>query len=276
MANPSILELDSLQIQVLIDNELDPISPSPNPSITQSGGMQTIAFRGPTPPDRMGAAKEIRMDNICCSAHGLSLLITGTKDGISHTVLFDTGPEAHAWERNATRLGVADSQIAGVERIVLSHWHRDHSGGMVKAVEMIVKARARAGREGERVEVDVHPARPLFRGMQPPELPIVSLEPDPTFEEIEGAGGKVRKSGEAHAICDDYFLVSGEIPRVTEYERGLRFGMRVDDREEGWKPDEQMADERFLMCNVKGTPFPPPVKSMYTLTVSPPAHQTKA
>jgi len=40
-------------------------------------------------------------------------------------MMFDAGPEGQAWERNAKRLGV---DLASVERIQLSHWHRDHSG----------------------------------------------------------------------------------------------------------------------------------------------------
>jgi 7,8-dihydropterin-6-yl-methyl-4-(beta-D-ribofuranosyl)aminobenzene 5'-phosphate synthase len=40
-------------------------------------------------------------------------------------MMFDAGPEGQAWERNAKRLGI---DLASIERIQLSHWHRDHSG----------------------------------------------------------------------------------------------------------------------------------------------------
>jgi metal-dependent hydrolase (beta-lactamase superfamily II) len=50
---------------------------------------------------------------------------TGTKGDVSHSVLFDAGPEEDAWERNAKRLR---ADLASVEVIQLSHWHRDHSG----------------------------------------------------------------------------------------------------------------------------------------------------
>ena len=252
MAAPALLELDTLEILVIVDNELDPISASPNPLVEQTGGMRTIAINGPTlaPSDRAGAVKELRMDHVCCSAHGLSLMITGTKDGKQHTVLFDTGPEAHSWERNARRLR---AEVGKVEAIHLSHWHRDHSGGMLKAIAMINEARSSSGSSLAPLQVDLHPARPLYRGNQPPQFPVVSLEADPTFEEIEAAGGKVVKSDQPHTVCEDYFLVSGEIPRVTEYEKGLMFGVRCDDLAEGWKKDEEMADERFLMCKIKGT-----------------------
>jgi 7,8-dihydropterin-6-yl-methyl-4-(beta-D-ribofuranosyl)aminobenzene 5'-phosphate synthase len=42
-------------------------------------------------------------------------------------MMFDAGPEGQAWERNAKRLGV---DLASIERIQLSHWHRDHSGNI--------------------------------------------------------------------------------------------------------------------------------------------------
>lgn len=251
MAATNLLELDSLEILVIVDNELDPISPSPNPAVEQTGGMRTIAINGPTPTDRAGAARELRMDHICCSAHGLSLLITGVKDGKQHTVLFDTGPEEHAFERNSNRLR---ADIGKVEVIQLSHWHRDHSGGMLKAIPMIHEARKDTANSSlPLVQVDLHPARPLYRGNQPPGMPVVSLEADPTFEQIEGTGVTLLKTDQAHTVCEHYFLVSGEIPRNTDYERGIRFGMRCDNLGEGWKTDEKIADERFLMCKLKGT-----------------------
>ena len=48
-----------------------------------------------------------------------------TKGDQKHAVLFDAGPEEDAWERNVKRLR---SDLASVEVIQLSHWHRDHSG----------------------------------------------------------------------------------------------------------------------------------------------------
>jgi 7,8-dihydropterin-6-yl-methyl-4-(beta-D-ribofuranosyl)aminobenzene 5'-phosphate synthase len=250
MAPLNLIELDSVSIQVIIDNELDPISASPNPAVTQTGGLRTIGLNGPdisSDPSRPGAAKEIRMDRLCCGAHGLALLITGVKGDERHTVLFDTGPEEHVFERNATRLG---AKLGDVETLQLSHWHRDHSGGMLKAVSMIQAQKAASGNAGK-VKVDLHPARPAYRGMQPPGFPVVSLEADPTFEAIEAAGGEVIKSDQTHVVGEGMFAVSGEIPRVTEYEPGLRFGVRYVEGK-GWEKDEKMADERFMMCKIKG------------------------
>ena len=80
----------------------------------------------------------------------------------------------------------------------------------------------------------------------------VSLEADPTFEEIAGAGGQVEKSNQAHTIMDGMFLISGEIPRVTSYEVGLPRGIRFDVTKRQWEEDTMIRDERFVMCKLKG------------------------
>lgn len=49
-------------------------------------------------------------------------------------MLFDAGPEEDAWERNVRRLR---PDLASIEVIQLSHWHRDHSGGC--SIRMITK-----------------------------------------------------------------------------------------------------------------------------------------
>ena len=88
----SLTEVDSLEILVVIDNELDPISTYQNPGLTAEGNMMHIAFANPEPAVGRGpSTKELKMDNICCSAHGLSLMITARKGDVSHTLMFDGG-----------------------------------------------------------------------------------------------------------------------------------------------------------------------------------------
>lgn len=253
MAN--LVELDSVEILVVIDNELDPISASPNLGVVQSGNLRDIAFREePQQPDADSEPyREAKMENICCSAHGLSLLITGIRGSQKHTILFDTGPEERAFELNATRLR---ADVGSIERIQLSHWHRDHSGGMLRVLSMIDDARKKSSSSSSSsssspVVVDLHPDRPALRGVKAPSVGVtIALGKDPTFEEIEAAGGKVVKSDRAHAVLDDMFLISGEIPRVTPYEKGLKYGVRLQDKQ--WIEDTLMKDERLLMCKVKG------------------------
>lgn len=103
----------------------------------------------------------------------------------------------------------------------------------------------------EPVVVDLHPTRPDYRGMKIGSQ-VVSLEADPTFEEIEDAGGHVEKNDGPHNVLDNMFLISGEIPRVTEYEMGIKNGLRFDKASGQWNEDELIMDERFLACKLKG------------------------
>ncbi len=75
----SLVELDAVEILVIADNEVDPMSSYSHPDLTVSGQMPDIARRGPIAEGSRGDAKfEIRLDNICCGAHGLSLMIVRT------------------------------------------------------------------------------------------------------------------------------------------------------------------------------------------------------
>ena len=94
---------------------------------------------------------------------------------------------------------------------------------MLSAVRLITAAKG----PSSKLVVDLHPARPDFRGVKTPKA-VFSLEADPTFEEIEAAGAVVVKNSEAHEVLDGHFLVSGEIPRVTGYEHGIQWGARFE------------------------------------------------
>jgi 7,8-dihydropterin-6-yl-methyl-4-(beta-D-ribofuranosyl)aminobenzene 5'-phosphate synthase len=116
---------------------------------------------------------------------------------------------------------------------------------------MIKDAKIHESMASQDVTIDLHPSRPDYRGFNMAGQ-AVSMEADPTFAEIESVGGIVKQSSVAHTVLDDMFLISGEIPRVTPYETGLKNGIRYDKQTKIWSTDELITDERFLMCNLKG------------------------
>ena len=180
---------------------------------------------------------------LCCAVHGLSCLVTVHRGDKRQTVLFDTGPEDYAFERNVTRLGV---DLGAVESIVLSHGHADHAGAMLLALGMI------RGRNGGRdVPFYAHPGMFMSRGVRQPNGNVLQMEDVPSLQDLKDFGAEVVLTTEPQAFLDGGFYVSGEIPRVTSFERGFPGQMRRTATGE-WETDELLMDERWLAVNVAG------------------------
>lgn len=152
-----------------------------------------------------------------------------------HLTLFDTGPDSVSLVRNVRSLNVPVSEV---ERVIISHWHADHSGGLISFLNL-------RGSSTPPCIIDLHPDRPIARGIAPPpkfDKVIGRLPSDPTFELIEKAGAKVETSKEGHAVADGTIWVSGEIPRITDFEAGLLGGVRwfesENDNKGGWVNEE--------------------------------------
>lgn len=71
----SLLEIDSLEVTVLVDNEIDWMSTNPPCCIPETGGYLA---RKPAGLDETGTPI-LNFMNICCGAHGLSLLLVSEK-----------------------------------------------------------------------------------------------------------------------------------------------------------------------------------------------------
>jgi 7,8-dihydropterin-6-yl-methyl-4-(beta-D-ribofuranosyl)aminobenzene 5'-phosphate synthase len=224
--------VDRLEILILVDNATDTLSSTPAFVETESARMNRRGLR------------TMASKCLCCAAHGLSCLVTAHRGGKSRTVLFDTGPEEYAFERNVTRLG---ADLGAVDGIVLSHGHWDHAGAMLLAFGMI---RGRNG--GKAVPFYGHPGMFRSRGVRLANGNVRPMEDVPSVADLTTFGADVVLSTQPQAILDGMFYVSGEIPRVTPYERGYPGQVRLADDGKTWEPDEMLVDERFLAVNVAG------------------------
>lgn len=174
-----------------------------------------------------------------------------TKDNVNHTILFDTGPDSRSFERNYASLGL-DKISPSIERIVLSHYHGDHSGALPTAVKHLVQT------HGKTVVVDLHPDRPKARAapFAGPQNGLFRLPYDPTHEEIASAGAKLDFHAEEHVVADGAVYVSGEIPRVTPFEIGMPGHMKWVQDENGnkegggWVDDPYVMEERYVAVDV--------------------------
>lgn len=130
---------------------------------------------------------------------GLSILIevNGTK------ILLDTGQTFSA-AYNAIELGMDLSQV---DKIVLSHGHFDHTGGLIHLLRLMKKE----------VEIIAHPDIWQAKyGKLPGEKEKYAGVPFPR-EEAERLGASFKLTKEPVWITSQ-MVTSGEIPMVTEYE----------------------------------------------------------
>lgn len=229
---PDVLPVDRLEVLVVVENATDSLSTNPKNVIPEWSGLLTG-----------GRLRTISGQNICCAHHGLSLLIGAHMGTEKRTLLFDAGPEGATFLRNARILGI---DFTAVEAVVLSHGHWDHAGGLLAAVDAIARAR-----RNERVDCFVHPGMFAQRATQRPngELYVHELVPDPA--KLTNAGASVVSTREPQVTGRGAFYVSGEIPRLTNYEMGLPGHLRRSGDGRSWDPDPLIMDERFISVHVK-------------------------
>jgi len=163
-------------------------------------------------------------------------------DGLRHTVLFDTGPEGAIFIRNCANLGIP---LGEVEAIAVSHGHWDHMAALPAAIDEIVG-------HGGRVTVHVNPAMFDERAIRLPSGRIVPVAKVPLPTELEEHGATVVNDPDPRLLVDGHFYYSGEIPRVTAFEKGRDDHLSRSRPEAPWQPDPLLMDERMLLAHVRG------------------------
>ncbi len=157
---------------------------------------------------------------------GLSILVETEE----MNVLLDTGQSISA-VHNADILGI---DLGQVDKIVLSHGHFDHTGGLRQVL----------GRMRKEVEIIAHPdmwqAKYSRRGDVGGYIGIPFAR-----EELEGLGANFKLTPEPVRLTDN-IMTTGEIPMVTEFEE-IDAGLVVKEGT-GFKPDKVL-DDRALIIN---------------------------
>jgi 7,8-dihydropterin-6-yl-methyl-4-(beta-D-ribofuranosyl)aminobenzene 5'-phosphate synthase len=162
---------------------------------------------------------------------GLSVFV----EAGGHKILFDTGLSFSA-AYNATILGIELSQV---EKIVFSHGHSDHTGGLLHILRMV---------KGE-VEVIAHPDIWTAKyGRYPESKEEYAGVPFPK-EAAETLGALFNLTSKPVWISGN-IVTSGEIPMITEYEM-IDPVLYVKENGE-LKPDPLWDDQALFIKSEKG------------------------
>lgn len=216
----AINEIDKMEVLTLQDNYIDLLSQD-NSEMLQ----------------RAMPLKDMEVKNSILAEHGFSSMVTITKGDKVRSMLFDFGFSSHGAAFNADALSL---DLSSIEAAVLSHGHLDHVGGLAELIK-------KTGRK--EIELVLHPE--AFRNPRYLKITEDFLINFPSFtpEKVAEAGLKLRMTKEPYPLFDGDILFLGEIPRNTDFEKGMPSAYYLKDGEEKW---DDIADDSAIVANVRG------------------------
>ncbi|MBI5605627.1 MAG: MBL fold metallo-hydrolase [Deltaproteobacteria bacterium] len=219
-----VREADKIEIVVLVDNYSDLFLPD-------SDVVKRLRVMPPGGP---------------LSEPGLSYLIKVHGGSEAHTLLFDTGISGTCLLHNAqtfalsraVMLGEVGADFKSIEAVVLSHGHFDHFGGLLGFL-----GQARKG-----LPLFLHTGAFVSRRFQMNPQLRIDL---PGMDEmaLTRTGANLQKIETTSTIASGLILLSGEVERQTDFEKGMP-GMEAKIGNE-WIPDP-FYDDQAMAVNLKG------------------------
>lgn len=168
--------------------------------------------------------------------HGFSALISIRNAGKQGTVLFDTGATKQGILWN---MDVLEVDLADIQAIILSHGHADHANGLPGFLDRL----------GTRsLPLVLHPDAYLDRKLVLPDGIELGL-PAPKKQDLRRENIEIIESSGPSMLLDEMLLVSGEVARRTDFEKG--FPIHYAHRHDTWEPDPLIMDDQCAIINVR-------------------------
>lgn len=238
-------EVDEIKITVLVDNIIDML-------LTNSKLVK-----------RTPLTRNQKFNKLPIAEHGFAVLLeisyVHKNQKMTNKFLFDTGVSENGIILNSDILGL---KLEDIETIVLSHGHFDHISGLTNVLKRINKS----------TMIVVHPDALLKRWLVFPNNNRAKFD---TLNEqaIKNNNGILFKNvgitylpyeenickhnqqtdKDNHDPCEDNqrILITGEIPRVTSYEKGFSLQYKEGTNEMDLIPDHLVLDDQALVMNLK-------------------------
>ncbi|MEW6042981.1 MAG: MBL fold metallo-hydrolase [Thermoproteota archaeon] len=211
-----LTEIDIAKVTCLVDDHVNLLLPN-----------TPVAHRPPL--------RESWYEKPPIGVHGFSVAITIEVDDTKHRILFDAGLSPWAASYNVDAI---DFDLSYCEMVILSHGHIDHAGGLhdirkkmnSPSIPLIVHSDAFKNR--------------LFKFQQS----TINLPP-PNRSSLVQAGYNIIEKNQPSVWLNGSVLVTGEIPRTNDFERGLS---NHYSNENGKVESEPLiSDDQAIVLNIK-------------------------
>ena len=214
----ALLPIDVADVTILVDNAIDILLPS-----------NEVAQRAPLAYNWSEREQLV-------AEHGYSLLLTVQRDGRSESVLYDAGLGRSTVLHN---MDVLDLQTNDLRAVVLSHGHADHHGGLEGMFQ-------RVGRRN--MPLVLHPDVWRDRRVVFPTGVEIHMPP-PSHNDLDREGVTIIKERGPSLLLDGMVLVTGQVERVTDFEKGFPLQQARTNGE--WVPDTWIWDDQAVVCHLK-------------------------
>lgn len=216
----SLKAVDRLEITVVLDNSIDVFLPDTD---------EVKRYKKP-PRTRWCEGEDL------IAEHGYAALVTVENAGRSATLLFDAGVSTNGLMHNMDVLGV---QPEDIHSIVLSHGHLDHTQGLPGLLKRLGPRKA---------PILLHPDAFLNRKVVLPDGREIRSPPmDRSILAQEGVD-LIEERGPS-CLLDDLVLVTGQIHRTTDFEKG--FPIHYAEVNGEWQLDPFVHDDQALVVHVR-------------------------
>jgi 7,8-dihydropterin-6-yl-methyl-4-(beta-D-ribofuranosyl)aminobenzene 5'-phosphate synthase len=228
----TLMPVDGVTLTTLVDNSFDALLGDQGPVRRYGLAAASAAPRRASNVLDTGEAYDFPF-----AEHGFSMLVTVTRAGRDHHLLFDAGITPDGLCENMRRLGLSPFDI---ELVVLSHGHFDHVTGLDGFIRAVGPAN---------LPLIVHPGAFTKRRFAIPGVLEFELPP-PSRGALQDAGLDIIERRQPSLLFDNSVLITGEVDRTSDFEHGLPFHEALTDG--SWAPDPLVLDDQALIVNVAG------------------------
>jgi 7,8-dihydropterin-6-yl-methyl-4-(beta-D-ribofuranosyl)aminobenzene 5'-phosphate synthase len=216
----SLKQVDKVEILTLQDNYVDLVSRDDTEMVVRAKPL-----------------KGLEVKNSILAEHGFSAVVTVTTGTASRSLLFDFGFSENGAALNADALSASLSEV---DVLVLSHGHMDHFGGLEAL-------RQRLGKE--HIDLVLHPAAfKSPRYMKITEALKIGF-PSLSRENAEAMGIRMRETRDPLSLLDGQALFLGEIPRRTDFEKGVPY---LFCQQDGKEMQDPLEDDTGIAVHLRG------------------------
>jgi 7,8-dihydropterin-6-yl-methyl-4-(beta-D-ribofuranosyl)aminobenzene 5'-phosphate synthase len=216
-------DIDSTEITCLVDNSVDLLLPNTK-----------IAFRP--------SLNENWFAHPLIAEHGFCVSIKVDVKGTEHRLLFDSRLDPFAASHNAE---VLDLDLSYCELVISSHGHIDHAGGLINIKRKINEEKQK---QKQKLPLVLHEDAFKNRLVKFQDGRKISL-PAPNRTDLIEAGYNLVQKQSTSLWIEDRILVTGEIPRTNDFEKGFpNHYSEIDGRMEN---DPLIKDDQAIVLNIK-------------------------